>query len=272
MYKTELIENELFIKAIYDKYGYDFSNYARASLNRRIRELVMLAHKKSASDLIPLLFHDENYINTVLHTFSITVTEMFRDPEVFLSIRNNVLPYLKTFPHLKIWNAGCATGEEVYSTAILLEEENLLQISTIYGTDINANALKIAKESIYKIKDMKGYIKNYQSSGGIKPFSDYYLAKYDSAIINGSLRKNIVFAQHNLTSDEVFTETHLVMCRNVMIYFNQELQNRALELFTESLLINGFLVIGNKESLEFSTVKDRFKIIDRKNRIYQKIR
>ncbi|MCK4956692.1 MAG: protein-glutamate O-methyltransferase CheR [Candidatus Cloacimonetes bacterium] len=272
MNNIEKIEIELLLRAIHEKYGYDFTNYARASLNRRIRQVRKEINVESISDLIPLVLHDEQIIDKILKLFSITVTEMFRDSEVFLSIRKNVIPYMKTFPFIKIWHAGCATGEEVYSSAIILNEENIYDRCTIYATDFNKVALDVAKNGIYELNDFREYTNNYQKAGGLNSFSDYYHAKYNSAIMDNGLKENIVFAHHNLTSDSVFSETHLVICRNVMIYFNQELQNRVLELFTESLLINGFLIIGNKESLDFSSVKNNYKVIDKKNRIYQKIR
>ena len=272
MDRSEQIEIDLFLDAIYRKVGYDFKNYARASLNRRISEIKRVTKINSVIEMIPLLFHQENFIETVLKIFSVTVTEMFRDPEVFLAIRNKVLPYLRTYPYIKIWHAGCATGQEVYSSAIMLSEEKLIDKTTIYSTDFNLSALKSAKDGIFELKNMKKYSENYQNSGGKKSMSEYYHAKYNAVIMNKNLRENIIFAHHNLAIDNVFSETHLVMCRNVMIYFNRELQNRVLELFTESLQINGFLVIGNRESIDFSSVKDYYKVVDKKNRIYQKIR
>ncbi|MFO7896336.1 MAG: protein-glutamate O-methyltransferase CheR [Candidatus Cloacimonadales bacterium] len=265
-------ETELFLEAIYRQYGYDFSNYARASLNRRIKEVQRICQVKEISEMIPLVFHDKNFIEQVLRIFSITVTEMFRDPEVFLAIRENVLPYLKTYPYIKVWHAGCATGQEVYSTAILLAEEEMFDKSTIYATDFNQQALTAAKQGIYNLKEIKKYTENYQKAGGKKSFSEYYHSKYEAVIMNQALKQQLVFAHHNLTADSVFTETHMILCRNVMIYFNKELQERVLQLFTDSLQINGFLIIGNRESLEFSSVAQHYKIVDKKNKIYQKIR
>ena len=270
MDKNEQLEIEILLTAIYRKYGYDFRDYAKASLHRRISVLLKSLKLEYISDLIPKVFQDDNFINLILQYFSITVTEMFRDPEVYLSIRENVVPYLKTYPYIKIWHAGCATGEEVYSSAILLEEEKIYDQSTIYATDFNLQALKSAKEGIFKIKNMKKYSENYYLAGGKKSLSEYYHSSYDAVIMDSNLKNNIVFAHHNLSSDKVFSETHLIMCRNVMIYFNRELQDRVLKLFTESLKTNGFLIIGNRESIDFSSVEDKYITIDKKNRIYQK--
>ncbi len=270
MIKNEQVEIEILLEAIYRKYGYDFRNYAKASLHRRINVLLKSHDLQHVSDLIPKIFQDDDFIHDILQAFSITVTEMFRDPEVYLSMRENVIPYLRTYPYLKVWHAGCATGEEVYSSAILLKEENLYDKSTIYATDFNLKALKSAKEGIFNVKNMKKYSENYYLAGGKKSLSEYYHSSYNAVIMDSKLKENIVFAHHNLSSDNVFSETHLIMCRNVMIYFNQELQNRVLQLFTESLKTNGFLIIGNRESIDFSSVEKDYIVVDKKNRIFQK--
>jgi len=189
---------------------------------------------------------------------------------MYLSIRENIVPFLKSYPFVKIWHAGCATGEEVYSLSILLQEEEIADRATLYATDFNDSALTKAKEGIYSLDNIKSYTLNYQKSGGSRPFSGYYYANYDAMAIHHSLKENITFANHNLVTDSVFTETHLIFCRNVLIYFNKDLQSRVLKLFYDSLIQGGFLCLGSKESLLFSSVQDKFRIVDEKNRIYQK--
>jgi chemotaxis protein methyltransferase CheR len=266
----EKIELELFLDALYRRYGYDFRHYARASVRRRARHILGKSGYKRLSDLIPLLLHDEQFASDAIYDFSITVTEMFRDPDFYRAVRQTVAPYLKTFPFIKIWVAGCATGEEVYSLAILLQEEGLYNRVKIYATDFNDIALKEASDGIYPLKDVQRYTVNYQKSGGARSFSDYYHAEYNSAIMDQSLKSNIIFSNHNLVTEGSFSEVQVVFCRNVLIYFDRSLQNWVLNTFASSLSRSGFLCLGSKETLEFSSIYDQFKVVDAQERIYQK--
>jgi chemotaxis protein methyltransferase CheR len=266
----EKIELDLFLDAIYQRHGYDFRNYARASIRRRVRHVLDKSGCARISEMVPRVLYDEAFALSVIYDFSITVTEMFRDPEIYLSIRKNVVPYLKTYPFIRVWHAGCATGEEVYSLAILLQEEDLYDRATIFATDFNEAALEKAKEGIYSLDDIRQYTLNYQRAGGTHSFADYYHAQYASAIMNQSLKSNITFANHNLVTDGVFGEMHLIFCRNVLIYFDKTLQSRVLGLLTDSLNYGGFLCLGSKETLQFSDVAERFKVIDERGKTYQK--
>jgi chemotaxis protein methyltransferase CheR len=267
----ERIEIDLLLEAIYLRYGYDFRNYARASINRRVRGFLGKSGCTGITDMIPRLIRDENFFQRLVHEFSITVSEMFRDPLGYKSLRENVVPVLKTFPFVRVWHAGCATGEEAYSLAILLQEEDLYDRATIYATDFNDAALERARDGIYALEDVKKYTRNYQLAGGRTSFSEYYHARYDSIILKKPLKKNITFANHNLVTDGVFSETHVIFCRNVLIYFNQDLQNSVLRLFDESLVRGGFLCLGDKESLLLIDIKDHFKVVDEQRKIYQKV-
>ena len=195
---------------------------------------------------------------------------MFRDPEVYLALRQQVVPYLKTYPFIKVWHAGCATGEEVYSTAIILKEEGFNNHATIFATDFNDHALQKAREGIFSQNRMQQYTRHYQQAGGQNSFADYYHAQYEYARMNSALKENITFANHNLVTDGVFSEMHLIFCRNVLIYFDRTLQNRVLQLLYNSLVHGGFLCIGNNETIEFSSVKEKFRIVDENAKIYQK--
>jgi len=268
--EIEQLEVDLLLEGLHRRYGYDFRSYARASIDRRVRQFLLKKQIPHISELIPLTIHDEAIFSELIQYFSISVTEMFRDPFVYRVLRETAVPFLKTFPFVKVWNAGCATGEEVYSLAVVLEETGLSERTTIFGTDFNDEALETAKQGIYPTKAIKEYTRNYQGAGGTRSFSEYYHAGYDSASMGASLKEMITFANHNLAVDNVFGEMHLVFCRNVLIYFNRELQNRALRLFTESLVRGGFLVLGTKETLQFSDVADEYEVVDRAARIYKK--
>lgn len=270
--KTEIenLELNLLLEAVYKCYGYDFRNYAKASLLRRVRTFRESKNLDTISDLIPRVIHDRDFFLEMVHKFSITVTEMFRDPTFYRNLVLKVFPFLETYPYIRIWHAGCATGEEVYSTAILLKEAGIYNKTTIFATDFNDSALEIAKKGIYPIQNMKQCTQAYQASGGSESFSTYYTSGYDSITIAKDLRRNITFANHNLALDGSFGEMHLIFCRNVLIYFNRELQDRVLELFTDSLIPRGFLCLGNKESMNFSSVSERFEEIERKERIFRK--
>jgi chemotaxis protein methyltransferase CheR len=235
------IELRLLIEAIYLKYSYDFRDYSGASIKRRVQ-----------------------------HALSQFESEMFRDPSHFLAIRNEVVPLLRTYPSLKIWIAGCSTGEEVYSMAILLREEGLLDRTIIYATDINPRSLEKAKQGIFSMENVRAYTANYQQAGGQRSFADYYTAAYGYAIFDKSLCENVTFADHSLATDSVFSETQLISCRNVLIYFNKKLQDRAFGLFHESLSHRGFLVLGSKETLDFSNYSNQFEALVKQERIYRK--
>ncbi|MFK0090231.1 CheR family methyltransferase [Pseudomonas sp. NPDC090755] len=264
------IEIRLLIEAIYLTYSYDFRDYSGASIKRRVQHAVRQFGCSSISALQERVLHDPGMFMQLLQLLTIPVSEMFRDPEHFLAIRREVVPLLRTWPSLKIWIAGCSTGEEVYSLAILLREEGLLERTIIYATDINPSSLDKARQGIYSMQDMLEYAENYRKAGGLRDFSEYYTAAYGNAIIDGSLRDNVTFADHSLATDSVFSETQLVSCRNVLIYFNKTLQDRAFGLFHESLCHRGFLALGSKETLDFSAYAGRFDTLARPERIYRK--
>jgi chemotaxis protein methyltransferase CheR len=251
-------------------YGYDFTDYSEASVMRRIDAFMAAKKIEVLETLGEMILKDEKFFEEFVQELSVTVTEMFRDPLFYKSLRENVMKRLATYPFIKIWIAGCATGEEVYSVAILLHEEGLLNRSVIYATDINQSSIQVAREGIYPVKNMKDYTTNYQKSGGTKSFSEYYKSKYNSVMFDKSLKQNIVFSPHNLAVDKSFNEFQLVICRNVLIYFNRHLQNKVVNLFYDSLVTFGFLGLGNKESLLFTDKKTFFDEIDRKEKIYMK--
>ncbi len=266
----ESLEVDLLLEAIYQRYGYDFRSYARASIDRRVRQFMSSRGVDQISELIPRVLHDMEFFSQLARYFSIAVTEMFRDPFVYRVLREEVLTILRTYPFVKIWHAGCATGEEVYSLAIMLQEEGLYDRVTIYGTDFNDEVLERARQGIYPADRIQEFTRNYRDAGGKRSFSEYYHAQYDSAVLNAELKQRITFANHNLVTDAVFGEMHLVVCRNVLIYFNRELQNRALGLFEESLVRGGFLCLGTKEDLHLTAVAGSFETVDSKARIYKK--
>jgi len=270
--QIEAIEIDLLLEAIFRRYGYDFRHYARASMERRIYAGMDRLNCRPLSELSRRVLHEPTLFQELLNSFSITVTEMFRDPEVYAYLRKQVVPYLATYPFIKVWHAGCATGEEVYSLAILLAEEGILERTTIYATDFNETALMTAKEGIYPIDRVQTFSANYQESGGRTTLSDYYHAEYDSIIMTQALKKNITFARHNLASDQVFGEMHLILCRNVLIYFDRTLQEKVLTLFDDSLIDNGFLCLGSKESLRFSSLADRYLGLAPQQKVYRKRR
>ena len=273
MKKNEIedIELELLLEAIYRRYGHDFRDYARASVSRRMEHARKKLGCTTLSGMLPGLLHDESFFESLLADFSITVTDMFRHPPTYRALREKVVPVLRTYPFVKIWHAGCATGEEVYSLAILLEEEGLYDRCTIFATDFNDSALQQAREGIYPLGNVKQYTANYQRSGGTESFSKYYHAEYASMILNKDLKRNITWANHNLATDGVFSEVHLALCRNVLIYFNKALQNRVLKVITESLVRGGFLCLGNKESLLFTDEFEIYRIMDDEGKVYQKV-
>ncbi len=263
-------EHKKLLESIKRTYGYDFTEYAEASVHRRIKHFMNTRNITVLSELSKKLLAEERFFQEFVQEISVTVTEMFRDPAFYKSLRDNVMRRLATYPFIKVWIAGCATGEEVYSIAILLKEAELLNRSIIYATDINQKSLQIAKEGVYPSSNMKLYTTNYQKSGGVNSFSEYYMAKYDSVLFDKSLKQNIVFSPHNLAADKSFNEFHLIICRNVLIYFNQHLQNKVINLFYDSLCPFGFMGLGNKESLLFSEKQKNFDTIDRKEKIFIK--
>ena len=227
-------------------------------------------HLATVSALQERVLHDSAVMERLLLDLSINVTAMFRDPTFYSSVRDTVIPLLRTYPFIRIWHAGCSTGEEVYSMAILLHEEGLYDRCRIYATDINEAVLEKARKGIFPLANMQEYTSNYLKAGGKTAFSDYYTANYESAIFSQKLRENIVFAQHNLASDAVFNQFNLIVCRNVLIYFNRELQDRALGLFREALVRNGYLGLGSRETLQFSAHADAFEAVDRNQRLYRR--
>jgi len=267
--EIEDIEINLLLDALHHRHGYDFHQYNRASVKRRILHHLARAGLERVSELIPKIIHDEAAFQNLMLDLSITVTEVFRDPSFFLALREKAVPFLKTFPFINIWHAGCSTGEEVYSLAILMKEEGLYDHARIYATDFNDAAIEQAKNRIYPMDKIKNYTLNYQQAGGKASLSDYYHAQYDSVIFDHGLQQNIVFAGHNLVTDGVFAEMHLILCRNVLIYFDKTLQNRVLSLFRDSLCHNGLLCLGSKESLRFSEVRKEFVRFVKDEKIYQ---
>lgn len=268
--EIEEIEFDLLLEGVFRRYGYDFRNYARASIKRRLRHFAVKSGCVRITELTLKMMHDPSFFQEMVADLSVPVTEMFRDPEIYLTLRREVMPYLATYPFIKVWHAGCASGEEVYSLAVLLQEEGLYARTTIYATDFNEAALAVAREGIYPIDRVKEYSANYQKAGGRRSFSDYYLSQYDSIIMAQSLKKNITFARHNLVTDQVFGEMHLIMCRNVLIYFNRTLQEQVLHLVNHSLIRNGFLCLGSKESLCFSEIFPSFSELEPELKIYRK--
>jgi len=250
-YRIVDIEVRLILEAIYERYGYDFRGYCSSSMRRRVQKVKSDLGLSSFSAVQHELLRDENLFAKILDLLTVTTSDMFRDPEFFLSLRKYVIPFLRTFPRIRIWLAGCSSGEELYSIAITLDEESLLEKTTIHATDINRSALSSAKDGIFSLDRVKGFTKNYLKSGGKNPFSNYYTAAYGAVRMLPYLRRNVVFSEHNLACDDVFGEFHLILCRNVMIYFDRELQNRAVNLFKKSLVYHGYLGIGSKESLAF---------------------
>ncbi len=263
------IEIDLLLEAIYQRYGYDFRQYSQASIQRRLLHHLAKTEFQTISDLIPGILHDETVFTSLVLDLSVTVTEMFRDPWFYLALRRKIIPFLKTFPFINVWHAGCATGEEAYSLAILLKEEGLYDRARIYATDFNDTVLEKARARIYSLERIKEYSRNYQKAGGQRSLADYYRASYQSVILDASLQDNITFANHNLATDGVFSEMHLILCRNVLIYFDRTLQNRVLSVFRDSLCYNGFLCLGSKETIQFSSVREDFAEFAAKEKMYQ---
>ena len=267
---VESIELSLLLEAIFLRYGYDFRDYQRATVARRLAQFRSDTGSESLSDVTARVLRDPSLFYRLVPYFSVNVTALFRDPFVYASLREKVLPMLRTWPHVKIWDAGCATGEEVYSIAILLEEHGIHERTTIYATDISAPALETAKQGVYPLETIRRGGENYLASGGAASLSDYYHAGYGAAALSARLRSRITFARHNLAMDKSFGEMQMIVCRNVLIYFNGALQDLVLEMFWDSLDHGGFLCLGDNESLAFTSVADRFEVVDEAARIYKK--
>ncbi|VFR26293.1 Chemotaxis protein methyltransferase CheR [plant metagenome] len=265
------IELKLLLEGVYLRYQHDFRGYSVASMRRRIKQAVEHFGCESVSQLQHMVLHQPAVFAQMLQYFTVQVSEMFRDPAYFLALREEVVPVLGTYPSIKIWVAGCSTGEEVWSLAIMLQEEGLLSRSLIYATDINAEALKTAEAGIYPLERIAQFSINYRQAGGKQSLSDYYVASGDGAMFQRELRKHIVFADHSLATDSVFSEVHFVSCRNVLIYFNRALQDRAIQLFDESLVHRGFLGLGSKESLRFTARSDSYTELPSGQKVYQRL-
>ena len=268
---VEDLELRLLLEAVFVQTGYDFRDYAMASLKRRIQERIRVEQVATISGLQERVLHDSACMARLLLGLSVSVSSMFRDPGFYLAFRTKVVPLLRTYPFIRVWHAGCSAGEEVYSMAILLAEERLYDRCRIYATDMNDDVLKRAADGIYPIGAMKQFTANYLEAGGSRSFSEYYTAMYDRVIIRPSLRENVVFAQHNLATDGPLNEFHVIVCRNVMIYFNRDLQARVHTLLSGSLVRLGFLGLGNKESLRSTPHEALYRLVDEQERLYRKM-
>jgi chemotaxis protein methyltransferase CheR len=268
---VEEIEVALLLEAIFRRYGFDFREYAPASLKRRLWRRAHAEGLETISALQSRLLHDPACMEQLLLDLSISVTTMFRDPSFYTAFREKVVPLLKTYPFARIWVAGCSTGEEVYSLAIVLEEHGLLERTRLYATDINEAVLERARLGVFSLEKMREYTQNYLLAGGTRAFSEYYLANYDGAVFDRRLVENAVFAQHNLVSDRGFNEFHAIVCRNVMIYFDRSLQSRVFQLFHDSLIRFGVLALGHKETIRYSGFEDRYEELDGVEKLWRKI-
>jgi chemotaxis protein methyltransferase CheR len=270
--ELEQLEIELLLEAIHRRYGFDFREYSPASLKRRLWRRMNAEGLTTVTQLQDRLLHEPAAMERLLLDLSISVTSMFRDPSFYVAFREHVAPALRTYPFTRIWCAGCSTGEEVYSLAILLHEEGLYDRARIYATDINEQVLDTARAGVFPIDKMQQYTQSYIRGGGTREFSEYYVAAYDGARFSRSLVENVVFAQHNLASDRAFNQFNVILCRNVMIYFDKALQDRVHGLFHESLEMFGVLALGHKESVGFSPYADAYETVDATERIYRRIR
>ncbi len=268
--ENEEVAIEQILNTLYEQYGYDFRNYSKAHVKRRILNRIDKLGIHSLKEFHELISTEKGIASQMIIDLSITVTEMFRDANFYRALRSEVIPLLRTWSYLKVWNAGCSTGEEVYSLAILLKEEGLLHQTQIYATDFNQEALKKARDGIYSLKSLQKYATNYLKAGGTDEFSKYYRTEYECGVMDKSLKDHIVWADHNLVTDSDFAEVHLLFCRNVMIYFNRHLQNHVHSLLYDSLIRGGVLCLGNKESIRFSNCENYYVPINKQQRIYKK--
>ena len=263
-------EMEILLNDLYTRYGYDFTEYSKASMQRRLQRLFIVDKFPSFAEFRHRLQNDAQYFRRFVEEITVNVTEMLRDPSFYKALRTSILPILATYPFIRIWNAGCSTGEEVYSMAILLKEAGLLHKSLLYGTDINPLVIEKARKGIFPISQMQKYSENYIQSGGVKDFSSYYTANYHLAKFDSSLMEKMIFSTHNLVSDFSFNEFQLILCRNVLIYFERGLQSKVFNLFDYSLENFGYLALGSKESLRFSPIADRYRQVG-KEKIWRKV-
>ncbi len=268
--ELEKLEIDLLLEGIYRHYGLDFRNYSYPSVKRRVWRRVQAERLESISQLLSKVLHDANVLDRLFDDFSITVTEMYRDPGFFKSFRDNIVPLLKDCSTIRLWHAGCATGEEVYSMAILLYESELYSKTRIYATDMNEKSLARARAATFQLEQMQHYSRNYFKAGGQNSLSEYYAAGADTVTFHSFITKNIVFAQHNLVTDHSFNEFNAIICRNVLIYFDRKLQKRVCRLFYDSLAQPGFLGIGSKESLQLTGMSRSFGVVDHENKLYVK--
>ena len=268
----ERLEIELLLEGVFRHYGFDFRAYAYASIRRRLWKRVEGEELRSISELQAKILHDQEAMERLLLDLSVNVTAMFRDPTFYREFRAKVIPLMRTYPFIRIWHAGCSTGEEVFSMAILLEEEGLYDRARLYATDINDVVLQRAKQGIFPLDRMQEYTDNYMKAGGTRSFSEYYTAKYDGALFSPALTRNIVFSQHNLVTDRSFAEFHVIFCRNVLIYFDKTLQNRVHSLFYDSLVMFGIMALGSKESLKFSQYEPCYERLSDSEKLYRKVR
>ena len=268
---VEKLEVELLMEGIFRQYGFDFRSYAYSSLKRRLWKRIQAEGLATVSQLQDRVLHDPAMMEKLLLDLSINVTAMYRDPSFYAAFRAEVVPLLRTYPFIRIWHAGCSTGEEVYSMAILLKEVGLYDRSRIYATDINEVVLQRARAGIFPLDKMQEYTQNYLRAGGTESFSQYYTAMYDGARFDPALTRNVVFSQHNLVTDGSFAEFNVIVCRNVMIYFDRELQNRVHELFYASLVNFGILALGSKESMRFTAYEDRYEALNTKEKIFRRL-
>jgi chemotaxis protein methyltransferase CheR len=267
----QALEIDLLLTGIAERYGYDFRHYARASLTRRVRHAMQEAGVASVSALQHKLLHDADAAMRFVAAISVHTTSMFRDPDVYRTLKRDVIPFLRTYPFVRIWHAGCSSGEEVYSLAIMLEEQGLYDRCRIYATDISDVMLARAHQGIFSLRAMQDYTRAYQQAGGTQDFSSYYLADQAHAVLRKSLRRHVVFSQHNLVCDAVFNEFQLILCRNVLLYFDQTLRERAHHLFDASLSHFGILVLGKKESLRYTAYDLRYRELNEGSRVYRRL-
>jgi chemotaxis protein methyltransferase CheR len=270
--ETETLELQLLLEGVYRQYGFDFREYAPASLKRRVWRRVQAEHTGTITGLLERVLHDPDAMERLLLDLSINVTSMFRDPTFYAAFREKVVPVLRTYPFTRIWVAGCSTGEEVYSLSILLHEEGIHERARIYATDINEAVLERAREGVFPLEKMQEYTENYIRAGGKQSFSEYYLAKYEGALFDRTLTDNVVWAPHNLVQDRSFNSFNVILCRNVMIYFDRALQMRVHELFYDSLERFGILALGHKESIRFTGIEGAYEELDVHEKLYRKVR
>lgn len=267
----ETIEMQLLFEGIYRYYGYDFRNYAQSSRSRRVQNFMQSEGIRTVSELQARVLHDRHCLDRFLLSLTVNVTSMFRDPSFYITFRNLVLPMLRTYPFIRIWHAGCSTGEEVYSMAILLEEEGIYHRCRLYATDANEKVLQTARSGIFPLASMQEYTQQYLKAGGKKSFSEYYTAAYEHAIFRSTLRENIVFSQHNLVTDGSFNEFNVIICRNVLIYFDRTLQDRVHTLFYQSLCPFGVLALGRQETLRFTSKHDCYEELSKSEKLYRRL-